>query len=248
MKVTFKEVDQGDSIILEWHNVGELHIGIIDANLKNNKTNPTLNYIKSHGIKHIDFILLTHPHLDHFSGLNSILDYCELAKITIGYFLHTCTNRDYYLAAVAGIVIKRQIQALFKKAYDLNKIGLIEIYSVVNNLTRQIPLAEGWMLSFLKPSQSEIDQYNIKAYKGSTYNDISINNSDANLLCTLLLIENKDSAVLLTSDLSIDCFKEIHRKGYQNCRNKFKLIQIPHHGSELNHYPTFWKFLKKDNG
>jgi hypothetical protein len=34
VKITFKEVDQGDSIILEWRHENVNRIGIIDCNLK----------------------------------------------------------------------------------------------------------------------------------------------------------------------------------------------------------------------
>ena len=81
INVNFKNVGQGDSIIIEWKRDSLSKIGIIDCNLMGNK-NPTLEHIISSNYSEIDFIILSHPHYDHFSGLVQILEYCELNKIT----------------------------------------------------------------------------------------------------------------------------------------------------------------------
>ena len=82
LKLTFKNVEQGDSIILEWEDDGISRIGLIDC--KNAfRTNPTINFIKALNLTKIDFILLTHPHQDHFSGFSELLDYCIQNNIEI---------------------------------------------------------------------------------------------------------------------------------------------------------------------
>ena len=90
IKVTFKNVDQGDSIILEWINDdGKRKIAIIDCNLVPGNKNPVLDYIQNIKIPEIEFLILSHPHLDHYAGFWDILEYCEQNKIPVNWFLHT---------------------------------------------------------------------------------------------------------------------------------------------------------------
>lgn len=72
MRITFKDVGQGDSIILEWDKDGKKKIGIIDCN-KYFGANPVLSYIKNpeNKVEEIEFLILSHPHHDHFLDLKN---------------------------------------------------------------------------------------------------------------------------------------------------------------------------------
>lgn len=98
INITFKNVDQGDSILLEWQNEeDETIIGIIDCNLKKDKSNPILNYIIKNRIQKIEFMLLSHPHFDHYSGLVELLEFIIQNKIKLRNFLHTCIYVKQYV-------------------------------------------------------------------------------------------------------------------------------------------------------
>ena len=81
-------VGQGDSIIIEWINNNQKHFGIIDCNLFQN-SNPILNHLEQYSIKEIDFIILSHFHYDHFSGMADIFEYCIENNIIVKSFYHT---------------------------------------------------------------------------------------------------------------------------------------------------------------
>ena len=66
LKITFLEVGQGDSIIVEWKKNKKLKIAIIDCNSKPGNENPTIDFIKNTNYKEIEFVILSHPHTDHF--------------------------------------------------------------------------------------------------------------------------------------------------------------------------------------
>ena len=69
LTITFKNVGQGDTIILEWQNdQGKNEIGIIDCHLKNGKSNLAIEHILEGGYRKISFMILTHPHADHLSS------------------------------------------------------------------------------------------------------------------------------------------------------------------------------------
>ncbi|MCD4793869.1 MAG: MBL fold metallo-hydrolase [Bacteroidales bacterium] len=93
ISITFKNVGQGDSIFLEWKNNDDNHFGIIDSN-KYKDTNPILEELKKRKITEIDFIIISHLHYDHYSGIAEILDYCIYNSIKINSFLHTL-QQDY---------------------------------------------------------------------------------------------------------------------------------------------------------
>src|SRR5690606_22898577 len=130
LKLTFKNVDQGDSIILEWTKGSVYKVGVIDCK-KAFRTNPVLDYIKSQNLKKIDFLLLSHPHLDHLSGFNELLRYCIDQKIQISYFFHTSNNTiSFWKAAVTSGEAKNTVTTLFKTIREESEV-LGMIYLVV---------------------------------------------------------------------------------------------------------------------
>ncbi len=114
LKVIFKDVGQGDSIIIEWQNDDEEDkIGIIDSNQHNG--NPVLDYIKQRKTKEIEFIVLSHPHSDHFSGLLEILEYCKENLIEINNFIHTCkTHKSFIKSCTITSYHRLQLINIFK--------------------------------------------------------------------------------------------------------------------------------------
>lgn len=66
INVEFFNVDQGDTIILEWEYDKKKLIGIIDANINKANNNPLLSFLQQSVYKEIEFIILTHLHFDHF--------------------------------------------------------------------------------------------------------------------------------------------------------------------------------------
>lgn len=101
-KCTFLNVGTGDSIILEWIKDSKKKIAIIDCNnhkVKNRK-NPVseyLDYFDFDGPREIDFLVLTHPHVDHFSGFIDLFEHCKKKKIKIRKIYHTLTYSKEYL-------------------------------------------------------------------------------------------------------------------------------------------------------
>ena len=54
IKLTFKNVDQGDSILLEWQHDGLNKIAIIDCN-EAFRTNPVLDHVVKNNYKKLEF-------------------------------------------------------------------------------------------------------------------------------------------------------------------------------------------------
>jgi len=98
VEVVFRNVGQGDSIILKWVENGNSSYAIIDCNLFKGQ-NSVLEYVKHENVKEIDFMILSHPHEDHFSGFLQLLSFCNSNSIKIRRFLHTALIHPTYLRA-----------------------------------------------------------------------------------------------------------------------------------------------------
>jgi hypothetical protein len=247
VKIYFKDVDQGDSIIIEWKE-GELtKLVIIDCNTKEDGANPVLEHIKALQNYSIEIVILSHPHTDHFSGLNELLDYAQTNQQPIKYFLHTCHSVPAnLLSAVRGRLAKDELTRLFARAKELDKKGIIggRIY-VDSGMPVDFKLEGNWRLKFLSPSSQEIDDYNSKKY--SNLDTGKINRGDANLLATSIKIFNEIEYVLLTSDLPSHVFDAIWTRNLSGCTKKMKICQVSHHGSQLSFNAGFWSRISRSD-
>ena len=184
-KITFKNVGQGDSIIIEWHEHGQEKIGIIDANLY--KGNPVLDHLIYKNYKCIDFIIISHPHFDHFSGIPQILEYVKDKGIQLKKILHTSQlSPDFLRACSKSVISKRALAKIFKfiTQYDLQlgfKHGFIEV-----GAADQFWVFENWRLDFMAPIARDY----VSFASSNTYNiteEENGENPNANILSTIYL-------------------------------------------------------------
>lgn len=245
VKITFKNVGQGDSIIIEWTEDGLNRIGIIDCNVYLN-TNPVIEHIKELKTQEIEFLIMSHPHMDHFSGFKQLLDFCIENDIKINRFLHTALSTpDYLKSATYSIDEESKLIDLFNLLNDLEINNLINVYSIDSNPNIQIPLGQEFKMEILSPSSREINKY----IKGEKYpfNEEKNGNPNANWLSTLFKIYNKEVNILLTSDVENGVLKRIgKRKGGRLGKGKIILAQSPHHGSKRNLNKPFWQMRKRN--
>ena len=242
MRIVFKEVGQGDTIILEWEVDGQKKIAIIDCNISGSGNNPALVYLDALTLTRIEFIIISHPHYDHFSGMSDVLNLCAKKGISIGLCMHTMPSHPAYLtSAVKGNIETGALAELCRNLQKLIKSGTIQDHVAITHLCRPIKLQGDWLIHFLGPAASEYDTYNRNAYKHLNDNDPKIQAANANLLSTLLKISNGKEYVLLTSDITKNVFRKIQRKGMQNFKDLLILGQLSHHGSIGDYYETFWK-------
>lgn len=75
LRFHFQNVGHGEAMVLEYESVaGERAYGVVDSNSKAGQVPPALLKLRSLGASSLDFIAFTHPHADHFSGLNAIME------------------------------------------------------------------------------------------------------------------------------------------------------------------------------
>lgn len=247
IRITFKDVGQGDSVIIEWKKEKENKIAIIDCK-KAYKTNPVLDYIKEKKVQEISFILLTHPHLDHCSGLAELIEYCISNKIKINYFLHTSNNMpNFWKAAIEGDEAQFEIIRLFNVIIKAEKIGMMRHPIQANLIFNDITLDDEYSIKLIAPTSEHLNNY-AKNFAEPPFEEEAGNKPCANWLATLIKIySNKhDGYILLTSDSNKEVmyYKETDPL---NFNGKLILAQCPHHGAEGNFKNAFWKLIRRED-
>jgi len=243
MRITFKNVGLGDSIILESF---DEKIGITDCK-KFEKTNPTVEFIKTSKPKEILFIALSHPHNDHYSGMLELLQYCEDNQIGIRWFIHTCHGHPEYLKWYEIDDEKsRLLSRIFNKIIKLNELDIIKyIGSPTQNW--QLNVGDGFVMHCLSPYDKECRAFTKQVDMFKEINELKCSKA-ANLLSSVFAISNTKISFLLTADAEKFTFQRLHQdlENIESLNSKLVLGQIPHHGSLNNHYPLFWKNLDYD--
>lgn len=77
LKVHFLDVGQGDSILVQLPNGKNM---LVDAG-KNDSASTIINYLKSNGIKRIDYLVGTHPHEDHIGSMDAVIKNFEIGEV-----------------------------------------------------------------------------------------------------------------------------------------------------------------------
>lgn len=236
--INFKNVGQGDSIIIEWEFEGKDKIGIIDCAVYENR-NPIIDHLSHKSISEIEFVVLSHFHYDHFSGMPELFNFCVENNIKINRFLHTLGEQ--VLQIYDRIFTSKKIEKATIDFFHFLKIADKYIINdfAVNFHTAPFNLTNSISMSFLSPAEKTgrniAKQINRKVnVKEFTYDDL-------NKFSTIIQIQNSDRSILLTSDSVKGCYRNLNNYIYK----KVILVQAPHHGSIKNIYPNFWTELKR---
>lgn len=240
MRITFKDVGQGDSIILEWKHNDISKIGLIDCS-KKGKSNPVLDYIDKSGYEEIEFAILSHPHSDHYSGYLDLFNYCEANGKTIKRFYHTTDARgvEYWKYFEVGSEDSKQLEKIFNKVIQMHRNGTLQIRYL--SVDTRIELFENAFLKCLSPSHNELEKFQrIMGFDPSENADQQ--SKAANYLSTVFKLKINDDYVLFTSDAEKVAFRTIMEWSKEEIvSDQLILCQMPHHGSIKNHEEPFWQ-------
>ena len=245
IKVEFINVGQGDCIVLNWtKNNRDPGLGIVDcADFDKSRL-----YFENKAIKEIDFLVLSHPHSDHFYGMRRLLDFFKEKEIVVKEIWITFLFAKTFLKGINGISQKDFIKGAVKDIYLLDELCalLAEIdrrHNAKESILKfafedkTISLNSEYQLKVLAPdivesTQSFIDSTftpKTRKLKKTLKNELT-QNPDANLLSSCLLILSKQGNILLTSDLTTKEKRRIFKKHIANLSD-LQLMQVPHHGS-----------------
>jgi len=234
LNITFYNVDQGDAILIDWQYQNSRKIGIIDCN-KFKESNKVVEFLSKNSVDAIEFIVLSHFHYDHFSGMSEIFNYCIENKIRINYFLSTLASQvlDIYDQIHYSKKEESEIDKFMNslELLDINHVITVDCYTNPINLTDEI------FLSFFAPDGKAY--FDIAKKISRKKNRIVSTKADINRLATIIKIANNKNVILLTSDAIKKSFRKIRSK----VNDEVLLVQIPHHGSFKNIDEKFWNSL-----
>ncbi len=245
MNLSFKDVGQGDSIILTWEEGSIIKVGIIDCH-RYCRTNPVLDELKQiKGAFEIEFIVISHAHRDHYSGVKEFLTYCVESNIQINNFISTLHPTQFQFLEIS--LSKNELKSIVKLIEMVNTLeasGVIkDMYPAYNKIVNFS--IEGMILTCLYPRQSDYNRLgnNIRKYIKGTVKT----KPDLNYISTIFKLRSDSGYLLLTSDCVISAIDYINRADTDLRENILQLTQVPHHGSEKNHKKKFWTDIRRIN-
>lgn len=231
INIFFKNVGQGDTLLLTWRDTetDPFKYGMIDCNTYNGQITCITDHIESEGITRFEFVILSHPHSDHFSGFMKFMEYCEKRKIIIKKFIHTATFQPGFLNGLHGKNYGngdiREIVS-FAVNYKRRQTDLIRLYEyihkqairkdsfihgvhVINN-DYEMKITNEVSMRFLSPYMYDEISYYLERFYERGPNDKKItltfseNNPQANYFSSFIQLFNDKQQwqVLLCSDIT----------------------------------------------
>jgi len=241
MTITFKDVGQGDSIVITWEYDGKKYAGIIDCKGYGGRV-PTIDHLKEKGIQKIHFIIISHPHIDHYGGMLKLLEYCEQEKLPIKYFMTSASQTKSYLSTYEiNVEHTKLLEKIYNKANQLDESNQIKEYGHVNNHI-EFAFRDLFSLKFLSPAGDEVRAYSNRVRQFENGSETRRSQA-ANLFSTFILFQCKGHSFIFTSDCESETLERIKNANYLNEIDNILGIQVPHHGSFNNHYQPLWETI-----
>jgi competence protein ComEC len=92
--ITLIDVGQGDSILVTFPALadGTRKRMLIDGGVSTSSNAPVVRFLQSQGIQELDWVVLSHPHIDHYGGLIPVLNQFTIKELWTTGEAATCAN------------------------------------------------------------------------------------------------------------------------------------------------------------
>lgn len=214
-----------------------------------------LEYLKKIGVEKIQFLILTHPHGDHFDGMDLLIDHflgrigvvCRYAGEGLKEFAQYLTK-----IAITKSAKEPPISMILKKIDEAKKCGanslklsartlLLDKSTPSENDGNEVKLE---ILS-LSPSDNSQVKYQNKFKQALSKITIGektgeeIKETNENNIAVALLFTVNNIKFILGSDVIIEEWEEILKYEHQK-KLECDVIKVPHHGSKNAFYDKAW--------
>ncbi len=235
--VNFLDVGQGDCIFIRLPDQKNL---IIDCGV-NDYYDENIKYInkflKAYNVKSIDYLILTHPDLDHVGNATKIINNYNVKKAFIPYIHQSQLNSFNEFGNVLNLLEQKQIN------YE------------ISDITKSI-VGENYFFAFLSPLEKTNSQ--------SSYNQILQNqippDKDINNLSPIIYFECFDTRFIFTGDAEREqelLVIENYKNGIYNLYHKNQpfsvnlenvdYLKVSHHGGADASCQDFLRLINPTN-
>lgn len=237
-KIHFIDVGAADGALLQYGEGNDAKYALIDAGALSYETqdHQTIDvsdrvhqYLLDHNVKHLEFVLLTHPHADHIGGMKKILDDKNITIDTI----YGNPLEFEYLGSSEEKEKQREETArwtsLDSKTYQMLK-NKIEKRNSATDEALHIQYVVPTAGTSIYLGQAKITFYgaldnNYKYGKAQVAPDL--NTRQINKYSIVTKIVYGSNSFLMTGDAQKETIQKIVAKGYDL---KAQVLKQPHHG------------------
>ena len=256
----------GDAIAMRITKNGETEIYVIDGGTKASGEALVQHVRHYYGTNRVDYLISTHPDMDHISGIKVILEELEVRELWMHKPWEHASDiiKDILDGRVTQHSLSERIKESVRLATDVEKMAKdkgIQIYEPfqgdwIGSCFYVLSPSRLWYTELLKnfdkmPATRSNPMLENKAFASSTDNtayedwynetlkedgETSVRNESSAVLLGIL---PNDHRVLLTGDAGIQALTNAYEYALSNKYDlqKCQFIQMPHHGSRRNVSP-----------
>ncbi|MEF9438660.1 MAG: MBL fold metallo-hydrolase [Candidatus Mariimomonas ferrooxydans] len=188
-------------------------------------------YLWAKGIRRIDFMVLSHPHPDHYGGLIYIMDNFKIGGVWL--------NGRLMQPSAVGVDSNEFVPNSYRETRSGMLTGAGEFFQkmqeekIPGKILRRgdVLEAEKYRIYMLHP----YDEFHADHVRG----EASSENSDS----LVLKIDTWDSSVLFTGDIEVEAEENLF---YLGAWLKSDIIKVPHHGGRTSSSEEFLKAVNPE--
>jgi len=257
VEFTFFGPGIGESIVVHIPGIGWGIIDSCDFGHATERLIPPLEYLIYQQVESLAFLVLTHPHADHFKGIEQIIER-YLGKIE-----RVCRYAGEGLRELAAYMVRRGVKGSpgavslssvlksLKRAVD-NGAESRRLGAMTQIIPRQYVTLSGRnieveVLSLSPLAEDEEAYVDIlrKAFQDQNRQIIGIPDTDHNLIASAIWISAGQMVALLGSDVERGKNRSRGWRGIVGSIDgpdlAVKTIKVPHHGSSNAYYKEAWE-------
>ena len=239
-KIHFVDVGCADAALLQYGDGKTAKYALIDTgassyhetsdtSIDQTKT-PIYEYLNKLGVKHLEFVLLTHPHQDHIGGMAKILsdDTIQIDKIygndlNIQYLVSSDKKAEQSADETSWTEFDKAVYVNLKKALEERNNRAEELQDDTLKVEYVVPTA-GKTINFGEAKMT---------FYGPLENDyvygrqVDLNTRQENKYSIVTKIVYGKNSFLMTGDAQKETVEKIVKKGYDLTA---QVLKEPHHG------------------
>jgi beta-lactamase superfamily II metal-dependent hydrolase len=250
----------GESIILK---LPDDRWGVVDCyseSLSDPDANPTIRFLREKGVTQLFFVCLTHPHDDHYLGMNKLIEEFKPQE----FWRFGCLSHEHVRKLLRYHELKakksgdedlsrsaRELVDIFEKAYQgavSRTMRVCRANSQTNPYPKRSDPPASYKIECLSPTGRQVERY-----EGAVWNCIGpdgkiskdLTKSEHNDISLVLKITYGDTSVVLGGDLEKKGWEDVvEEAGGPNLAAS--AVKVSHHGSKNGYCDRLWEHFSRE--